>query len=182
MKYFVTGATGFIGGRVARQLVAAGHEVIAIARSPGKAGDLPDAGVTVVGGDIVDKESLRAPMTGVDGVYHIAGWYKTGIRDNRDGWDINVTGTRNVLEMMRELEISHGVYTSTLAVNGDTGGRIVDETFYQGGPWLSEYDRTKWVAHYEVADPMMQAGLPLTIVLPGLVYEIGRASCRERVL
>jgi nucleoside-diphosphate-sugar epimerase len=176
MKYCVTGATGFIGGRVARQLVAAGHEVIAIARSPGRAGDLTEAGIEVVGGDIVDKASLRAPMTGVDGVFHIAGWYKTGVRDNRDGWTINVDGTRNVLETMRDLEIPRGVYTSTLAVNGDTGGRIVDDTYYQGGPWLSEYDRTKWVAHYEVADPMMQAGLPLTIVLPGLVYGPGDTS------
>jgi nucleoside-diphosphate-sugar epimerase len=87
-----------------------------------------------------------------------------------------------VLELIRELEIPRGVYTSSLVVNGDTGGRIVDETYYQGGPWLTEYDRTKWVAHYEVADPMTQAGLPLILLLPGVVYGPGDAGPAHDVL
>jgi dihydroflavonol-4-reductase len=66
-----------------------------------------------------------------------------------------------VLELMRELGISKGVYTSTLAVFSDTRGRLVDETYRYDGPHLSEYDRTKWVAHYEVAEPMIEAELPL---------------------
>ncbi len=78
MKYFVTGATGFIGGRVARQLLAAGHEVITLARTPSKAQELVALGVKVHAGDITDKESLRTPMRGVDGVFHIATWYKVG--------------------------------------------------------------------------------------------------------
>ncbi|MBV9228821.1 MAG: NAD(P)H-binding protein, partial [Chloroflexi bacterium] len=72
MKYFVTGATGFIGGRVVRQLLEAGHEVIALVRTPYAAQDLVTQGVKVHAGDITDKESLRTPMTGVDGVFHIA--------------------------------------------------------------------------------------------------------------
>ncbi len=176
MRYFVTGATGFVGGRVARQLVQDGHEVIALVRTPSKAQDLVDAGIRVHAGDITDKESMRAPMTGADGVFHIAGWYKIGARDKRPGERINVQGTRNVLELMRELGIPKGVYTSTLTVFSDTHGQIVDETYRHDGPWLSEYDRTKWVAHYEVAEPMMRAGLPLVIVQPGLVYGPGDTS------
>ena len=87
---------------------------------------------------------------------------------------INVGGTRNVLELMQELAIPKGVYTSTLAVFSDTHGRIVDESYRHYGPWLSEYDRTKWMAHYQVAEPMIQAGLPLTIVQPGLGVWSGR--------
>ncbi|HEY7680255.1 MAG TPA: NAD(P)H-binding protein, partial [Terriglobia bacterium] len=75
MRYFVTGATGFIGGRVARQLVEAGHQVVAVVRNPGQAQDLADLGVGLHQGDVTNKESLRAPMVGVDGVFHIAGWY-----------------------------------------------------------------------------------------------------------
>jgi len=174
VKYFVTGATGFIGGAVARQLAALGHSVVALARTPGKAQDLVKLGIAVAPGDATDRTSLRAPMTGADGVFHIAGWYKIGVRDTSPGQAINVEGTRNVLGVMKELGIAKGVYTSTLAVNGDTHGALVDESYRApAGPWLSEYDRTKWTAHYQVAEPMIREGLPLVIVMPGLVYGPG---------
>jgi len=80
MKYFVTGATGFIGGRVVRQLMAAGHDVVALVRTPARARDLVDLGATIAPGDITDRESMRDPMTGTDGVFHIAAWYKIGAR------------------------------------------------------------------------------------------------------
>src|SRR5207244_3025473 len=147
MKEFVTGATGFVGGRVVRQLIDAGHQVVVVVRNPAKAADLANLGIEIHQGDVTDKESMRAPMQGVDGVFHIAGWYKIGVRDKSDGEKINVQGTRNVLELMRELGIPKGVYTSTLAVNSNTHGKLVDESYHYSGPHLSEYDRTKWVAH-----------------------------------
>ena len=158
MRYFLTGATGFIGGRVARQLREAGHEVVAVVRDPAKAGSLAAQGVVLAQGDVTDKESMRGAMTGVDGVFHIAGWYKIGARDKRDGTLINIDGTRNVLELMRELRIPKGVYTSTVAVFSDTHGRMPDESYRYNGPHITEYDRTKWVAHYEVAEPLVKAG------------------------
>lgn len=175
MKYFVTGATGFVGGRVARQLVAGGHEVVALVRSPQKAQDLAALGVQLAQGDVTDKASMRAPMTGVDGVFHIAGWYKVGVHDKSEAQAINAGGTRNVLELMQELGIAKGVYTSTLAVNSDTHGRLVDETYRYRGPHLSEYDRTKAEAH-DIADAFIAAGLPLVIVMPGLIYGPGDTS------
>jgi nucleoside-diphosphate-sugar epimerase len=115
-------------------------------------------------------------MEGADGLFHVAGWYQIGVRDTTPAQRINVDGTRNVLEMMRDLRVPKGVYTSTLAVFGDTAGQMVDETYYKAGPWLSEYDRTKWVAHYEIADSLIGQGLPLVIVQPGLVYGPGDAG------
>ncbi|MBS1787790.1 MAG: NAD-dependent epimerase/dehydratase family protein [Acidobacteria bacterium] len=181
MKYFVTGATGFIGGRVTSQLVEAGHEVIALVRSKTNAHELAKLGISLAEGDITNKESMRQPMTGVDGVYHIAAWYKIGERDKSIAERINVGGTRNVLELMKELGIPKGVYTSTLAVNSDTGGRVVDESYRFQGEHLSEYDRTKWRAHYEVALPMIAAGLPLVIVQPGVTYGPGDTSAIAEV-
>ncbi len=151
MKYFVTGATGFIGGRVARQLVEAGHEVVALVRSPHKAKLLRALGVTIAEGDLTDKESMRAPMTGVDGVFHLAAWYKVGAKDHTMAERINVDGTRNVLELMQALAIPKGVYTSTLAVFSDTKGERVDETYRFDGSHLSEYDRTKWAKQKAVS-------------------------------
>lgn len=176
MRYFLTGATGFIGGRVARMLVDAGHDVVALVRSPEKAAPLAELGITLAHGDITDRESLRAPMTGVDGLFHIAAWYRVGARDASMAERINVEGTRNVLTMMRELGIPKGVYTSTLAVHSDTHGRLVDEDYRYDGPHLSHYDRTKWRAHYEVALPLIDEGLPLVVVMPGLVYGPGDTS------
>jgi nucleoside-diphosphate-sugar epimerase len=178
MKYFVTGATGFIGGVVARQLRESGHEVVALVRELGRASDLANLGVTLARGDITDRESLREPMAGTDGVFHIAGWYRLGVLgpERQQGYAINVQGTRNVLEMMRELAIPRGVYTSTLAINSDTRGRLVDETYRYDGPHLTEYDRTKWLAHWAVAEPMVREGLPLVTVMPDVVYGPGDPS------
>lgn len=176
MRYYLTGATGFIGGHIARQLLSAGHDVIALVRTPQKAALLQELGAELVVGDITVSETLQGTMERVDGVFHAAGWYKLGARKRDTAWAINVHGTRNVLQEARAAGVPKIVYTSTLAVYGDTGGVPVDEAYRAGGPWLSLYDHTKWVAHYEVAEPMMADGLPLVIVQPGLVYGPGDHS------
>ncbi len=175
MKYFVTGATGFVGGRVARMLRQAGHDVIAVVRSLDKAKDLAALGIDIRKGDVTDKESMRAPMTNVDGVFHIAGWYKVGTKDKTEGSRINIDGTRNMLELMQALNIPKGVYTSTLAINSDTHGVEVDETYRFTGTHISEYDRTKAEAH-KAAEDFIRHGLPLVIVQPGLIYGPGDTS------
>lgn len=174
-KYFVTGATGFIGGELVKQLIGRGHRVVALVRSPQRASMLKALGVELHAGDITDRETLKAPMAGVDGVFHVAAWYKVGVREPLAD-QINVDGTRNVLQTMRTLEIPRGVYTSTVAVFSDTKGAVPDETYRYDGPHLSHYDRTKWIAHYRVALPKMEDGLPLSIVMPGLVYGPGDTS------
>lgn len=179
MKYFLSGATGFLGNVLARQLRAAGYEVHASVRNPAKASDLQSLGVKLFAGDVTDKESMREAMQGVDGVYHVAGWYKIGTRDKHNGEKVNVQGTRNVLELMKELRIPRGVYTSTLAVNSDTHGQLVDESYRFTGKHLSEYDRTKAVAH-DIADQFISEGLPLIIVMPGLIYGPGDTSTLRR--
>lgn len=182
MRYFVTGATGFVGGALARELRVRGHEVHALVRDPQKAGDLKNIGVEVFQGDVTDKESMREAMSGADGVFHVAGWYKIGVRDKSGGEKVNIQGTRNILELMEELKIPKGVYTSTLAVNSDTKGAAVDEEYHFTGTHISEYDRTKAVAH-DIADEFIARGLPLVIVQPGMIYGAGDTSVlRENLL
>jgi nucleoside-diphosphate-sugar epimerase len=169
MKLFVTGGTGFVGRYLVRHLCNAEHEVVALVRDPSRAGELSRIGARLARGDVTDKESMRAPMTGVDGIFHVAGWYKVGVRDKSPGRVVNIEGTRNVLELMRELRISKGVYTSTLAVNSDTHGQVVDESYRFRGRHLSEYDRTKDAAH-DLAESFAKEGLPLVIAQPGMIY------------
>ena len=182
MKYFVTGATGFLGGVLVRKLREQGHEVHASVRDPEKAQDLQTIGVKLFKGDVTDKESMREAMRGVDGIYHVAGWYKIGVKEKRDAAQVNIQGTRNVLELMQELNIPKGVYTSTCAINSDTHGKVVDERYHFTGKHLSEYDRTKAAAH-EIGKELIAKGLPLVIVMPGLIYGPGdTSSLRESII
>lgn len=178
MRYFVTGSTGLIGSYVVRELLAGGHEVIGLTRSRSNAASrLPDE-VTVVEGDVTEKESMREAMKNVDGVFHIAAWFYLGPGpDNEETAErINVDGTRNVLELVAELGIPKVVYTSTLGVYPLGSWERIDESVEPECPDSAVYNRTKWRAHYEVAKPMAEEGLPLVIVEPGTVYGPGDKS------
>lgn len=176
MKAFVTGGSGFIGSHVVQKLIERGYDVVALARSESSIEALRAAGAQIARGDVTDKESMRAGMESADVVFHLAGWYEIGSGDWLQGERINVGGTRNVLRLAQELDIPKVVYASTVAVFGDTKGQLVDEHYRSDGPFLTEYDRTKWLAHYKVAEPIREEGLPLIIVLPGVVYGPGDHS------
>ena len=176
MKAFVTGGSGFIGRSLIRQLIERGYEVQALARSANSANSVNLLGAQVTPGDITDKQSMRAGMAGSDVVFHVAAWYEIGSRDWMAAERINVGGTRNVLTLARELGIPKVVYTSTVGVFSDTHGAMVDEGYYTDGPFLSEYERTKWLAHYKVALPLIRQGAPIIIVMPGGVYGPGDQS------
>lgn len=174
MDYFITGGTGFIGTHLVKQLVDDGHTVTALTRNRSNAEHLPDS-VAVVEGDITEKESMREAMAGVDGVFHLAAWFQVGPGPwNKEKAErINVDGTRNVLELMDELDIPKGVYASTVGAYGNTGGEYVDESYRPDNNFPSVYQQTKWRAHYEVAEPMIDDGLPLVIATLGAIFGPG---------
>lgn len=170
MKAFVTGGTGFIGRHVVRKLINRGYDVYGLTRSKKGAANLIEMGAQVVYGDILDRESMREGMKGSDIVMHLAGWYQIGSRDWMQAEAMNVAGTRNVLRLAYESGVPKIIYTSTVSVYGDTKGELVDESFFQGGPFVNEYDRTKWLAHYKVALPLIEEGAPIIILIPGAIY------------
>ena len=176
MKAFVTGGAGFVGQRVVRKLVERGYEVISLVRSTKSAETITGMGAEAVFGDITDVSSMRESMQGSDVVYHLAAWYAIGAVDREQMEITNVGGTRKVLRLAYELGVPRIIYTSTVNVFGDTKGAFVDETHYSDGPFLTEYDRTEWLAHYKVALPLMEKGAPITIVMPGPIYGPGDHS------
>ena len=177
MNIFVTGGAGFIGGHVVRKLVARGDQVNALVRSQKSATMLSSMGAKPVWGDITAIELLRDGMRNCDMVFHLAAWYRLGASDSQKAERINVDGTRHVLSMAHSLGIPRILYTSTIAVYGDTHGQLVDETYFPpGGPFLTEYDRTKHLAHYQVALPLIEQGAPIIILMPGAVYGPGDTS------
>jgi dihydroflavonol-4-reductase len=173
MKAFITGGSGFIGRHIVRQLVDRGYEVVALVRSPEAAASLLPMGVHLVRGDVTDTNSMREAMRGSDIVFHVAGHVETGDPDPGIMEKVNVGGTRKVLNLAQELRIPRIVFSSTISVFGDTRGELVDESYRGEKPASTEHARTKWLAHYQIAEPLMQEGVPIIIVMPGGVYGPG---------
>jgi dihydroflavonol-4-reductase len=178
VKIFLTGATGFIGGEVARQLRERGDDVVCLVRSPEKAGRLEELGCVLLAGDLGDRETLCAGMEGCDGAIHAAAMYEVGIPESQRPAmrEANVVGTENVLGAAKEAEVPKIVYVSTCGAFGNTHHEIVDESYrHPGEHYTSYYEQTKVEAH-RVADRMIEEGLPCVIVQPGGVYGPGDTS------
>lgn len=175
MRYAITGATGFLGGALARQLRDSHHDVVALVRDPARARALADAGVELIPGDLDDAPALDKICAGADGLFHVAGWYKVGSRTPELGRRVNVDGTRNALEAARRNGVRRVAYTSTLATNSDTRGQVVDESYRFTGKHVSVYDETKAAAH-DIAVEYAGDGLDVVILMPGVIYGPGDTS------
>jgi len=113
MKYFITGSTGFIGMALTKRLVAEGNSIHLLVRSPQKAKELQLPGVTIFEGDILDVASIEAAMQGCTHVFHLAGYAKPTAKDLSVFHEVNVEGTRKILEASLKLGIERVVFTST---------------------------------------------------------------------
>jgi len=176
MRAFVTGATGFIGSRLARQLLDKSWDVTVLARAPERAQTLADAGARIAIGDITDPSSLAASIPGHDAVFHLAAWYAIGVRDAERMEHVNVGGTVNVLDAAASAGIPRVVYCSTIAALGSVApGAISDESDVHEGSFGSNYERTKLRAH-QIAAERAASGAPIVTVMPGATYGPGDQS------
>ena len=172
-RIFVTGAAGFIGSRVVRQLRERGDEVVAVVRDPTSATDLTTTGARLVRGDLSSDAAVRSAMTGSDAVIHLAGIYRVGIpaSERPAMFEANVTVTERVLDAAIALAIPRIVAISTINTFGNTRGQVVDET-YRRDPrdgFVSYYDETKYLAQ-AATEARIATGAPIVIVQPGTVY------------
>lgn len=177
MRAFVTGGTGFVGSRLVARLRGRGDEVVALVRSKERA---RTAGLDaqLVEGDLSSRGPLADAIVGADAVFHLAADYRVGIpEDERAAMHAtNVRGTENVLDAAHEAGVARTVYVSTVNAFGNTRGEVVDETYRRtGDEFVSEYDRTKWLAHL-AAEERIARGDPIVIVQPGVIYGPGDHS------
>jgi dihydroflavonol-4-reductase len=178
VRAFVTGATGFIGGHLARKLRERGDQVVALVRSPDKAGSLRDLECELVQGDLGDDPAMREGVQGCDSAFHAAAMDKVGIPTGQraEMWEANVRGTERVLGAAADAGVRRVVYISTVNAFGNTHGRVVDETDrHTGDDFLSSYDETKFRAH-QVDRDLIGKGAPILIAQPGGVYGPGDSS------
>ena len=173
MKIFVTGATGFIGSNLCLKLADLGHQVHALFRSAGKASVLKHPNIELFKGDILDYDSLKNAMDGCRQIYHMAAFTDVWIKDESRIYELNVTGTLNVLNAAREAGIKDIVISSTAGVFGPSlDGSEVTETSIRQIDFFIEYERTKAIAE-EMSLEFIQSGLNIRIVNPTRVYGPG---------
>jgi dihydroflavonol-4-reductase len=167
MKALVTGATGFVGAAVVRALLRTGVEVRVIARPGSDSTNLRSLNIDTVPGDVRDKESLRQALTGCRHLYHVAAHYALWAQDPSIFYDINVVGTRNLLEAAREAGVERTVYCSTIGAIGlpPGGGLGTEETPVSLEQMAGHYKRSKYLAELEV-HKLAKEGLPVVIVNP----------------
>ncbi|MBU2514274.1 NAD-dependent epimerase/dehydratase family protein [bacterium] len=173
MKTLVTGATGFIGSTIARQLLEAGKDVRVIYRNNSDTGNIDDLDVEKVKGDIQDGDSIRKALKGCDTLYHVAAYFAHWSLNRKLFYDINVEGTKTILGQALVQGMEKVVYTSTSNTIGSHGaGNYVDETAeFNGWKTGDHYAISKYLAENE-AKKLCEKGLPLVIVNPTLVIGV----------
>lgn len=142
-RTFLTGGSGFIGGRLAERLLRRGDEVVGLARSEAAAETLRSRGVTPVAGDLLEPRSLSAGMAGCDAVFHVAGVNSHCPEDPARLLRVNVEGPQNVIRAAAAVGVGRVVYTSSAASLGEAAGTVGTEECPHRGSYLSVYDRSK---------------------------------------
>ena len=166
MKVLVTGATGFIGGNLARELYRRGYEVRALVRPNSSTLTIKDTGIETVPGDILDQESVSKALRGCQGVFHCAASYSFWSPDPRSVHRTNVDGTTAVLEAARSAGMEKVVYTSTVSTVGlVAGGLATEDTAVEPHHLVGHYKKSKYQAE-RVALKMAAEGLPVVVVNP----------------
>jgi dihydroflavonol-4-reductase len=171
MKCFVTGASGFVGANLVRELIARGHHVKALLRAGNHMRALAGLALESVTGDISDRELLKREMAGCNWCFHTAASYHLWLRDYHPMYATNVEGTRNVIEAAGAAGCQRIVYTSTVGCVGLTrlvNGDAVPADEFEKVPetqLTNDYKRSKWQAE-EIAVKLARKGLPVIIVNP----------------
>ena len=168
MKTLITGAPGFVGSAVARQLISAGYDVRALVRPHSDCRNLAGLPVEIVYGDVRDRGSLDRGMKGCSTLFHVAADYRLWVPKPSEIYETNVIGTRNVMLAAMNAGITRAVFTSSVATLGVArNGRPADEdTPVSLKDMIGHYKRSKFMAEAEVKRLADEHGLPVIIVNP----------------
>lgn len=166
-KVFVTGATGFIGACLSRELLKLGCRVKVLVRRGSNRKNLAGMDVEFSEGDLCDRESLAKGITGCDTLFHVAADYRLWTHNPSSMYSVNVGGTRAVLEAALQRDVSRVVYTSSVGTLGNPGDGTPgnEETPVSFSEMVGHYKKSKFLAERE-AESFIKRGLPLVIVNP----------------
>ena len=164
----ITGANGFVGAAVVRQLLAAGHAVRALIRPTSARANLDGLAVEIVQGDLRDAASLTRAMAGVRFVFHVAADYRLWARRPQEIVQTNVEGTRALMEAALRAGVERVVYTSSVAtLKARPDGAPSDETLpLDPASAIGAYKYSKVVAERLVETMVAERNLPAVVVNP----------------
>lgn len=166
MTTLVTGAAGFLGSHVARQLVARGETVRVLMRPSSNNRAISDLPLEYVTGDLRDAASLERAMSGVTRVFHVAADYRLWARKPQEIYDSNLGGTKNLLAAARTAGIEQLIYTSTVATIAVDRSELPNEaTDSRLDEMIGHYKRSKWMAEQEVLQAA-RGGFPAIVAMP----------------
>jgi dihydroflavonol-4-reductase len=166
MTTLVTGAAGFLGSHVARQLVARGDEVRVLMRPSSTNRAIADLSLEYVTGDLRDPASLDRAMQGVKRVFHVAADYRLWAKRKQDIYDSNVGGTKNLLDAAKRAGVEQLIYTSTVAtIAVDRPQHPNESTDAKLEEMVGHYKRSKWMAEKEALSAAKN-GLPVIVAMP----------------
>lgn len=167
MKTFITGATGFIGASIVRELLRDGREVRALVRKGSNTSNLAGLDLELWQGDLRDSAGLMQGLKGCDVLYHAAADYRLWTREPAEMYRINVDGTVAVLEAALENGLARVVYTSSVGTLGNPGDGTPgnEATPVSLADMVGHYKKSKFLAERE-AERFVARGLPLVIVNP----------------
>ncbi len=166
MTTLVTGASGFLGSHLARQLVARGEDVRVLMRSSSTNRAVADLSLEYVTGDLRDSSSLDRALAGVRYVFHVAADYRLWARKSSDIYDSNVGGTKNLLEAAKRAKVEKFIYTSTVAtIAVDRPELPTEATDARLEEMVGHYKRSKWMAEREALNAARE-GLPVVVAMP----------------
>jgi len=162
----VTGAAGFLGSHVARQLVSRGEVVRVLMRPTSTNRAITDLPLEYITGDLRDPASLDRAMSGVQKVFHVAADYRLWARRSKEIYDSNVGGTKNALEAAKKAAVGQFIYTSTVATLAVDRPELPNEaTNAKLDEMVGHYKRSKWLAEKEVLDAAKK-GFPAIVAMP----------------
>jgi dihydroflavonol-4-reductase len=179
---FVTGGTGFLGRPIVERLVAEGRPVRALARSDAAARELAELGAEPVRGDVLDRATLHPALEGCEVAYHVAGANAFCLPDPTPLFEVNVTGSRNVVVAAAAAGVRRLVYTSSAATLGEEHGTVGTEQSVHRGWFLSNYERSKFEAEQAVLEAARETALEVVCVNPASVQGPGRTGGTARLL
>jgi dihydroflavonol-4-reductase len=166
MTTLVTGAAGFLGSHVTRQLVARGDAVRVLLRASSTNRAIADLSLEYVTGDLRDAASLDRAMKGVKRVFHVAADYRLWAKRKQDIYDSNVGGTKNLLDAAKRAGVEQLIYTSTVATIAVDRPQLPNEfTDAKLEEMVGHYKRSKWMAEREVL-AAAKSGLPVIVAMP----------------